>query len=120
LVQNNGTTYRYVVSTGKKGIIENDSTLDKKMPKAANKFPAAEPVSLKPRRHWTTVNKKNSGKPKPVQNEIPEPAIHHPKSNIIQQNWVVAEEAPEYVIHTGAIEFVTPQPDTEMLKKVRL
>jgi hypothetical protein len=119
LVQNNGTTYRYVVSTGNKGILE-DASVPNEMPKAADKFPAAEPVSLKPRRLWTTVNRKNSDRPKPVQNEIPEPAMRRPKNNIIQQNWVVAEEAPEYVIHTGEIEFVMPQPDTEMLKKVRL
>jgi signal peptidase I len=120
LVQNNGTTYRYVVSTGKKGIIEND--LDpNEMPKTtASQFPAAEPVRFRTQRHWATVNRKNSGKPKPAQNEIPEPVVYRQKNNIIQKDWVVAEESPEYVIRTGEIGFVMPQPETEMLKKVRL
>ena len=120
LVQNNGTTYRYVVSTGKKGIIENDSVPDEMPITTPNEFPAAEPVRFKARRRWTTVNRKSSSRPKPVQNEMPEPAAHRPKNNIIQQNWLVAEEEPEYVIHTGEIGFVMTQPETEMLKKVKL
>jgi hypothetical protein len=117
-VQNNGTTYRYVISAGKKGIIESDSDLDEMPNTTANQFHAAEPVRPRAQRHWTTVNRKNSGRPKPIQNEIPEPAVYRQKNNIIQQNWVVAEEVPEYVIRTGEIGFV--MPETEMLKKVKL
>jgi hypothetical protein len=56
----------------------------------------------------------------PVQNGIPEPVVYRQKNTIVQNDWVVAEEEPEYVIHTGEIGFVMPHPDTEMLKKVRL
>ena len=125
LVQNNGTTYRYVISTGKKGIIENDSDHNELQKTTVhieeNKLPAAEPVRLKTQRHWTTVSRKNNNRPKPVQNEIPEPAhVNRQKNKIIQKNWLVAEEVPEYVIHTGEIGFVMTQPETEILKKVRL
>ena len=120
LVQNNGTTYRYVVSAGKKGIIESASVPDEVPNTTANQFPTAEPVRPRTQRHWSTVNRKNSGRPAPVQNKIPEPVMYHQKNNIIQKEWIVAEEEPEYIIQTGEIGFVMPQPETEMLKKVRL
>ncbi len=120
LVQDDGITYRYVVSTGKKGIIEESASGLDEMPKTtANEFPAAKPVQFQPQRHWTTANRKNSGRPKLIHNEMLEPDINRPKNKIIQQDWVVAEETPEYVIRTGEIEFVM-QPETEMLKRVRL
>jgi signal peptidase I len=117
LVQNNGTTYRYVISTGKKGIAESDPPPDETPKTTANSFPAAEPVSIKPRRRWTTVNRKNSGRPNP---EILEPAISHQKNIFTEKKWPVNEETPEYVIHTGKIEFVMPPQETEILRKVKL
>jgi signal peptidase len=120
LVQNNGTTYRYVVITGKKEIIENDLVPDEMPITAANGFSVAEPVNIKPRRRWTTVNRKNSSRPKPVQNEMPEPDVYRQRKNIVQKDWLVSEEEPEYIIYTGEIGFVMPQPDNEVLKRVRL
>ncbi|MBM3181823.1 MAG: signal peptidase I [Chloroflexi bacterium] len=54
LVQSNGTTYRYVISAGKKGIVENDPDRDELLQTSADteedKFPAAKPVRLKTQR----------------------------------------------------------------------
>jgi hypothetical protein len=66
-----------------------------------------------------TVNRENSGRSKPIHNEILEPDVHRPKNKIVQQDWVVAEDPPQYIIRKGEIEFVM-QPETEMLKRVRL
>jgi signal peptidase I len=121
LVQNNGTTYRYVTSTGRKGIAERDSDFNETPKTTINKLPTAERVRLRMQRRWMNVGRKNSSRLKPAQSEIPDPAVHHQKNNIIlQQNWLVAEEEPEYVIHTGEIEFVMTQPETEILRKIRL
>jgi len=120
LAQNDGITYRYVTSSGRKGIVENDPIPDDLPKTTASEFPVTESARRRAQRHWMTVNRKNSGRPKPIQNEISEPAVHCQKNNIIQRNWVVAEEAPEYVIRTGEIEFVMTQPETEILRKIRL
>jgi hypothetical protein len=120
LVQNNGTTYRYMVSAGNMGIIESATVPDKVPNTIPNQFPAVESVRSRTQRHLSTVNRKNSGRPKPAQNEISEPIVYRQKNNIIQKDWVVAEEEPKYVIRTGEIEFVLTQPETELLKKVRL
>ncbi len=124
LVQNNGTTYRYVISTGKKGIIESDSGRHEPVKIAAepkeDKLPGAEPARLNTQRHWTTVSKKNGGRPKPIQNKEPQPVAAHQKNNGVEEKWLVSEEIPEYVIRTGEIGFVMPQPDTKILRKVRL
>jgi signal peptidase I len=120
LVQNNGTTYRYVTSAGRKDIVESDSSSDE-MPKAvANKHPVAEPARVKAQRRWMRVSRKNNSRPRPIQNEIPESIVSHQKNNIIQKDWLVAEEEPEYIIRTGEIEFVMTEPETEMMRKVRL
>jgi signal peptidase I len=116
LVQDNGTTYRYVLSTGRKGIAESESESN-----FVRENPTAtEPVRPQPQRCWMTASRRTNNAPRIIQNESPGPAITRPRNNIIQQQWVVAEETPEYIIHTGKIEFVMPQPETEILKKVQL
>ena len=49
-----------------------------------------------------------------------EPAINHKKNNTVKKKWLSTEEGLEYVIHIGEIAFEVPQPDTEILRKVRL
>jgi hypothetical protein len=118
LVQNNGITYRYVTNAGRKEFVESESDHNE-IPKTVNiekdKNSAVKPVRLKAQRH---ASRKNSGRS--VQNEILEPTPNHQKNNIIQKEWLVIEEEPEYVIRTGDIEFVMTQPETEILRKVRL
>ena len=124
LVQNNGTTYRYVISAGKKGIIESDSDHNELLKTTADteghKLPAAKPVRITTPRRWRTVSKKNSGKPKPIQNKILEPAVNRYENNFVKQKQSVLAEMPEYVIRAGEIEFVMTQPETEILRKIGL
>ncbi len=124
LVQNNGTTYRYVISTGKKGIAESDTAtndLFKTTPAIEEtRLPATESARLKTPTHRMVYSRKNSVRHKSVQNETPEPAVSHQKNKFIEKKWPVNEEIPEYVIQTGEIEFVMPQQETEILRKVKL
>jgi hypothetical protein len=117
-VQNNGITYRYVTSAGRKEIVESESGHHKTPKTTVNiekdKISAAKPVRFKAQRH---ASRKNSGMS--VQNEILESSPNLPKNKVLEQAWLVIEE-PEYVIHTGDIEFVMTQPETEILRKVRL
>ena len=124
LVQNNGTTYRYVISAGKKGITESNSDRSELLKTAVeteeDKLPAAEPVRFKIQRHWTAVSKKNSVSSKPIQNEILEPAVSHYENNFIKEEQSVLTEVPDYVIRTGEIGFVMSQSETEILRKISL
>jgi len=116
LVQNNGTTYRYVISAGRKGIVESETEAHFE----TDEFPAAQLVRLKTQTHRRAIHRKNSGRPRSIQNEVLESAVNHQKNNIIQKQWLVAEEVPQYVIRTSEIEFVMPKQETEMLKRVKL
>ena len=124
LVQNNGTTYRHVTSAGKKGITANDSSRNELLKTAVDteedKLPPAEPVRPKTPRQWMTINKKNTSRPKPIQNKILETAVNQYENNFVEQKRPVTKEMTEYVIRTGEIEFVMTQPEAEILKKVRL
>ena len=122
-VQDNRVTYRYVISMGRKGIVENESSHDEALRTAPDleqyNLPLKEPVQLKMQKHWTNVHRKSGRRPKPIQNEVLEPAVNYGK-NTIRENWSVTEKESEYVIHTGEIEFVMTQPETEMLRKIKL
>ena len=123
LVQNNGTTYRYVISTGKKGIIESDLDHNEMLKPATNiewdKLPASVPVRLEEQRHWATVSKINNGKPNPVQNKIPQHTINNSENNFVEKKQPALKKMPEYVIRTGEIGFVMQQSETELLRKIR-
>jgi signal peptidase I len=124
LVQNNGITYRYVTSAGRKEITENGADRDEPLQAAVDiekaKIPIAEPVHPKAHRQLTNVSRKNNSKPKPIQKEKLEPAFKYQQNSASQRDWLVTEEVPEYVIHTGEISFEMTLPETEILRKVRL
>ena len=84
------------------------------------KLPPVEPVRFKEKRHSTNISPKNNSRPRPIQNEKLEPAVNHQKNSASQREWLVTEEVPEYVIHTGEISFDITLPETEILRKVRL
>jgi signal peptidase I len=117
LVQNNGTTYRYVVSAGKKGIIDNNSGKIEFSDTATkineNKIPAMEPIPHKQLKHGKPVGGRNNERPKPIRNEALEPAISQYKNNFIDGSQSAPTEMIEYVIQTGAIEFAMTQPEKE-------
>jgi signal peptidase I len=124
LVQNNGTTYRYIISTGKKGIIENDTDISVLQKTTVhieeNELPTEKPVHLKAQRHSTTVSTENDNRPYPVQNKISEYTLNRLENKFIEKKQPVSKKMTEYIIHTGEIGFVMKQPETEMLKKIRI
>ena len=122
LVQNNGTTYRYVTSAGRKEISESDSDRSETPKTTVNfekdKGPAAKPVRLKAQRQWLKASGENNSSL--VQNKILETVSNHQKNSVREKELLIIEEESEYVIRTGNIEFVMAQPETEILRKVRL
>lgn len=110
-VQVNGATYRYVFSTGRKGIEEPDPLpVEKEAPIVVKSMPEPEPIS------------------KPVQKPIPEPIRENEVlySQPVQDEFFEMEipkkvqEQVEYILKTGEIEFVMPPQETVVLKPVRL
>ena len=110
-VQVNGATYRYVFSTGRKGIEEPDPLpAEKEAPLEVRSTPRPEPIS------------------KPVHKPIPEPILENEirSSQPVQDEFFEMEipkkvqEQVEYILKTGEIEFVMPPQETVMLKQVRL
>ena len=124
LVQNNGTTYRYVVSTGKKGNIASDLTSDEFLKTTPyiekNELPAVESVQHTTQRRIPTVSTINNNRPSPIQNETLKPVVNYYENNFVEKKLPAPKKMPEYVIHTGEIGFLMTQPETEILKKVRL
>lgn len=110
-VQVNGATYRYVFSTGRKGIEEPDPLpAEKEAPMVVRSNPVPEPISI------------------PVHQPIPEPMLEKQNlsSQLMQDQFFEMEipknvqERVEYILKTGEIEFVMPPQETVMLKPVRL
>lgn len=106
-VQVNGATYRYVFSTGRKGIEEPDPLpAEKEAPLVVKSMPAPELIST------------------PVQETIPEPIRENKrpvKDKIIEAEIPKkVQEQVEYILKTGEIEFVMPHEEAVMLKPVRL
>jgi hypothetical protein len=124
LVENNGTTYRYVVSAEKKGSTANDAVhidLPKNTANAEeHKLPATGPVHFKTPRHWMTVSKKNRDISKSITNEVLNPAVNYYENNFSEEKQPILTEVPEYVIHNGEIEFAISPPEAEILRKIRL
>lgn len=123
LVQSNGATYRYVISTGRKGIADNTSIEDKAIAHTTSPF---ERKIVEPAPVWEeTIQRRVAGDepkktgPPPLRNEMPEPAVYA-NENKIENLKPAREEVTEYIIHTGEIEYTLIQPETEMLRKIKL
>ncbi len=135
LVQINGTTYRYVVTAGKKGTLEN------KAPETAGIHEEnkpiqieAEPVQEKQPQNEISEYVTNENKDDSVNIEIETEAAwrkiqsdaanylnSHPKNKRIEAN-PSHQEAAEYMIQTGNIEFDMPESSAEtfMLRKIKI
>jgi len=124
LVQNNGTTYRYVVSTGKTGIIASDLDSDEFLKTTTyiekNELPAVEPLQHTIQRHMPAVNTINNSRLKPIQNETLKPVVNYYENNFVEKKLPAPKKMPEYVIQTGEIGFIWQEPETELLRKIRL
>jgi len=123
-VQSNGITYRYVISTGKKGIIESDSVINELQKTAVyvekNRLPQAEPIHLKAQAQMNVVSARHNSIPSLVQNKTPENIVIRYENSFVEKKQPARKKVTEYVIHTGEIGFVMKQPETEVLRKIRL
>lgn len=126
-VQGNGTMYRYVVTSGKKGtaaveepVAVHTGVAQPPVPEpvhvpAAN-VPVSEPVQKEEKRKrqvYEMLPRRVTAQPAPTRKveKAREPKRQAP----------VMEEAPNYVIDTGEIEFYAPiQEETYMIERVRL
>ncbi len=139
LVQSNEITYRYIISTGKKGTVDTQ-------PPDNNIAPRIEHVNKEPVVVSTPVREEEKRENKtvdifPIQNEATQPVIvraqetevtnvmpsvEKPVEYIIDTDrFRKVKSAPkestiEYVIDTGEIEVVIPQVETMMLRKIKL
>jgi signal peptidase I len=124
LVQNNGTTYRYVVSTGKTGNIASDLDSDKFLKTTAyiekNELPVVEPFQHTIQRHLPAVSTITNSGLKPIQNETLKPVVNYYENNFVEKKLPAPKKMPEYVIQTGEIGFVLQQSETVLLRKIRL
>jgi signal peptidase I len=122
-VQGEGTTYRYVVTSGRKGIPETEVPADEPVDYTEPVFiapPAPEPA------HHEASNQNSDGRENRTiyvyapQNENTQPVhIHKHESQP-----VIADSTPmetiEYVINTGELEFEMPVMETTVLQKIKL
>ena len=139
LVQSNEVTYRYIISTGKKGTVDTQ-------PPGNNIAPRIEPVNKEPVVVFPPVRREEKRENKmvdisPTQNEATQPVIvlaketevtnvmpsvEKPVEYIIDTDrfrkvkFAPKESTIEYVIDTGEIEVVIPQLETMMLRKIKL
>jgi signal peptidase I len=123
LVQSNGASYRYVITTGKKGIPQADlptnESLEQTQPTPTSTEVVSMPIPLPPQ--WEALIRQ------PIRQTETDEAPHH-EIEITRSipNHEPAEipalpsEGVEYVIRTGAIEFEMPQIETTILRKIKL
>jgi signal peptidase I len=143
IVQNSGITYRYLISTGKKGTIESEPPGDgiAEQTEHVNKDTAGPP---EPIRSETSVYRADDQGNKttdtlPIRSEKTKPVVIrtnesklangkpvHKKSMgyfidmVALQNAVPVPKASlEYVIDTGEIEVVLPEQETRILRKIK-
>lgn len=119
-VQSGGATYRYVISTGRRGVPQTIPPIDEQdefIPIVAETLPNKAlqsefiplPIPLPPQ--WEAMLQQSARhdlevtQPTPVYEPMREP---------------VEIEDVEYVIHTGAIEFMTEPGETTILRKIKL
>jgi signal peptidase I len=122
LVQSNGTTFRYVVSTGKRGVNTITATADvEKIPATPLplKSPVEESPQLNPSQPVIVFNHKQNDSPPELDKVKDEVPVQSHENNPIETKKPAPPREPEYIIQTGRIEFIS-QPETEMLKKIRL
>lgn len=132
-IQSNGVTYRYVLSSGKKGMAAEDRTQEMPYPVTVTEIPAMPIEESIPQPVVEYV-----AEPAPVQAHIQveevkpvlptqlEPVRSAPIQSV-GKSWSttrqpkVEEEAVTYILDTGEIEFYVPQrEDAVMIKRVRL
>lgn len=133
LVQNNGITYRYVISTGRKGTVETESPRDETadpLPPIRSEMPVYKadeqesktvhtlPIrSEKTRPVFSNAGKRKPAKGKPVHKKSVEYVID---MSVIQNLRPVPNKSLAYIIDSGEIETVMPEQETRILRKIKL
>ena len=123
LVQINGTTYRYVISSGRKGAADDmqidDKVITHTISPLEKQVVEPLPVRVEPTNHKVVEDETERIDPTPLWNERSEPAAYA-SGNIITYLQPAREEITEYVIQTGEIVFTLNQPETEILRRIKL
>lgn len=122
-VQSNGASYRYVITTGKKGIPSIDlpanESLEKTQPAPISPEVVFMPIPLPP--HWEALIQQSTSQ---TETDItPHPEVEIPPSIPEHEPAEIPappDEVVEYVIRTGAIECETSQIETTVLRKIKL
>ncbi|MCQ3936492.1 MAG: signal peptidase I [Chloroflexi bacterium] len=124
-VQSHGTTYRYVVSAGKKGTVEAGSEQEKIAASFETVEKPASSPEPKPKRGEPPAEK-----PLVIQNRLiytypPQEEFMEIESRPVEAKKPVRAapdpvEEVEYVIDTGAIEFTAPWQDAVFLQKIKI
>lgn len=123
LVQESGTTYRYVISTGRKGIADNMPIANKEI--AYITSPVEEhvvepaPIPTWPIRPRITKDEKKAIHPPLPVNEMPAAGASGSENKTAKPK-PAREKVTEYIIQGGEIGFTLTQPETEILRKIRL
>jgi signal peptidase I len=123
-VQSNGTTYRYVISAGRKGAVETEAQADVVSPHATPvvQEPAFVPETIHREVPARTVSMpmKKKVPASPVKNVQAQPVIVPAKENNAAVVNPLNGESIEYVINTGEIEFSMHPTETIVLRKIKL
>ncbi|HAV76588.1 MAG TPA: signal peptidase I [Anaerolineae bacterium] len=124
LVQSNGITYRYVVSSGKNGGLETELS-GKKVVSQMNtvvREPAVvhQPVRAEPATYEVTSKDGNALKLDLLRMEKTQPVVIQPRPARIARPKPAPRKSIEYVIDTGIIECVLPEPDTKILRRIKI
>jgi hypothetical protein len=116
-VQNNNTTYRYVVSAGKRGILAENAQPENETVKQVEPVVISEPLPTK------LSEKPAEQKPRIIYTYIPPPEVIAPRRerNITNPKPMPSEAVElEYVINSGKLEFETPLRDATVLPRIKI
>ncbi|MCL4271366.1 MAG: hypothetical protein KJZ72_17545, partial [Anaerolineales bacterium] len=121
-VQVHGTTYRYVLTTGRKGVTEEEQVeVQSAMPArpVVESVPPSTPVVVD---ETPLVIENHVDYAPPIQREVAEATVRVPVSvrETPRPRPAPVEEEAQYVIDTGMIEFEMPPQDTVFLRKIKI
>lgn len=121
-VQVHGTTYRYVLTTGRKGATEEELVeVQSAMPArpVVESVPPPTPVVVD---ETPLVIENHVDYAPPIQREVAEATVRVPVSvkETPRPGPAPVEEEAQYVIDTGMIEFEMPPQDTVFLRKIKI
>lgn len=126
LVQASGITYRYVITVGKKGRVENEF-MEAESPRHVDDLLDVEPGPLQNESssdiefvEYVSNDSEDGHVWKKIQNEAQEYLASHTENKTSDDD-LAYPETPQYVIQTGEIGFYSTEPvETMILRKIKL